>query len=68
MPRGRPKKLTAEQVMAELARHEKECGFRYTRLEEKLEDNKVSLKSLDVRLWGLSVLIIGAAVAENFLP
>ena len=46
MPRGRPKKLTAEQVMAELAKHEKECGFRYTRLEEKLEDTKLGLKGL----------------------
>ena len=54
--------------MAELAKNEKECGFRYTRLEEKLEDNNASLKSLDVRLWGLGVLIIGAAVAENFIP
>ena len=67
MPRGRPKKLTAEQVMAELATHEKEYGFRYTRLEEKLEVNKASLKGLDMRLWGLGVLIIGAAVAENFV-
>ena len=67
MPRGRPKKITAEEVMAELARHEKECGFRYTKLEEKLEDNKASLKGLDIRLWGLGVLIIGAAVAENFV-
>jgi hypothetical protein len=67
MPRGRPKKkvLTAEEVMFELAKHESECNLRYKRIEERLEDQKCHLKALDTRMWGLAVLIIGAAIAQE---
>ena len=69
MPRGRPKKesLTAEQVMHELAMHEAECTLRYKRIEEILQDQKTYLKGLDVRMWGLAVLIIGAAAVQKLL-
>ena len=69
MPRGRPKKekLTVEQVMHELAKHEAECPLRYKRIEEILGDQKSQLKGLDIRMWGLGVLIIGAAVAQKLL-
>jgi len=69
MPRGRPKKetLTTEQVMQELAKHEAECTLRYKRIEEILGDQKSQLKGLDIRMWGLAVLIIGAAAVQKLL-
>ena len=69
MPRGRPKKekLSVEEVMHELAKHEAECTLRYKRIEEILGDQKNQLKGLDIRMWGLGVLIIGAAVAQKLL-
>jgi len=69
MPRGRPKKeiITAEQVMHELSMHEAECTLRYKRIEEILQDQKTHLKGLDVRMWGLAVLIIGAAAVQKLL-
>jgi len=69
MPRGRVKKeeLTTEQVMFELAKHEAECNLRYKRIEERLDDQKSHLKGLDIRMWGLAVLIIGAAAVQELI-
>jgi hypothetical protein len=53
--------------MHELAKHEAECTLRYKRIEEILGDQKNQLKGLDLRMWGLGVLIIGAAVAQKLL-
>ncbi len=45
-------------VLARLEKHEAECNLRYQRIEEKLTDNKDALKSFDIKLWGLAVLIL----------
>ena len=43
-----------------MEKHEKESDRRFERIEKQLE-------RLDMRLWGIAVLIIAAAVAGRFL-
>jgi len=61
------KELQAKDVLLLLESHEKECSSRYERIEEKLAEQKAFLEKLDVRMWGLAVLIVGVAVAERFM-
>jgi hypothetical protein len=61
------KELQAKDVLLLLESHEKECSSRYERIEEKLTDQKAFLEKLDLRMWGLAVLIVGVAVAERFM-
>jgi hypothetical protein len=61
------KELHAKDVLLLLESHEKECSARYERIEEKLTDQKAFLEKLDLRMWGLAVLIVGVAVAERFM-
>jgi hypothetical protein len=61
------KELQAKDVLLLLESHEKECSSRYERIEEKLTEQKAFLEKLDVRMWGLAVLIVGVAVAERFM-
>ena len=61
------KELQAKDVLLLLESHEKECSARYERIEEKLTDQKAFLEKLDMRMWGLAVLIVGVAVAERFM-
>jgi hypothetical protein len=50
--------MRVEDVLSKLEKHEAECNLRYTRIEERLDDHKNNLKSLDIKLWGLAVLIV----------
>ena len=61
------RELQAKDVLLLLAEHENECNTRYERIEEKLTDQKAFLEKLDLRMWGLAVLIVGVAVAERFM-
>lgn len=61
------RELHAKDVLLLLADHERECNNRYERIEEKLADQKSFLEKLDLRMWGLAVLIVGVAVAERFI-
>jgi len=61
------KELQAADVLLLLETHESECSLRYERIEEKLTDQKAFLEKLDLRMWGLAVLIVGVAVAERFV-
>jgi|TARA_B100000424_G_C22945346_1_gene503160 hypothetical protein len=49
--------MKADEVLRLLEKHEEECNRRYTKIEK-------SLDSLDYKLWGLAILIIGTV----FLP
>lgn len=61
------RELQAKDVLLLLADHENECNTRYERIEEKLAEQKSFLEKLDLRMWGLAVLIVGVAVAERFM-
>tara|TARA_R110000751_G_scaffold40719_2_gene96171 strand:- start:4507 stop:4764 length:258 start_codon:yes stop_codon:yes gene_type:complete len=54
-------------VLAKLEKHEAECTLRYQRIDEKLSGQKLSMKALDVKIWGLAVLIIIAPMVHKFL-
>ena len=54
-------------VLAKIEKHEAECDLRYQCIDEKLSDQKLSLKSLDLKIWGLAVLIIIAPIVHKFL-
>ena len=58
-------RLSVTEVMAELVKHEAECDLRYKRIEERLDDQKEHLKGLDLRMWGIAVLIIGIAITDR---
>ena len=59
--------MKVEEVLAKLEKHEAECNLRYKRIEERLDDQKETLKGLDYKIWGLAVLIIVAPLVHKFL-
>lgn len=57
--------MKVEEVLAKLEKHEAECNLRYKRIDEKLDEHKASLKNLDVKLWGLAILVVLAPVVTK---
>ena len=57
---GRAKrgKMTVKEMLALLEKHEEECNRRYAKIERGLD-------KLDMRMWGIAALIVGAAVLEK---
>ena len=58
---GRAKRgetMKPEDVLKLLEKHEEECNRRYAEIQKQLD-------RLDVRLWGIAVLIIAAAIAQR---
>ena len=60
-------KMKAADVLKELEKHEAECSIRYSNIEQQLSDQKISLKSLDNKVWALAVLVIIAPFASKLL-
>jgi len=63
-----------QEILSRIERHEAECNLRYARIEERLEDqkeliskNSTSLERLDLKVWGLAVLIIVTPFAAKLL-
>jgi len=57
--------MRVEEVLSRLEKHEAECNLRYKRIEERLDDqkdmvskNSEALTRLDIKIWGLAILII----------
>ena len=70
---GKVLKMQVEEVLSRLEKHEAECNLRYRRIEERLDDqkefiakNSEALSKLDLKIWGIAVLIVLAPVAANF--
>ena len=66
--------MEIQEILARIERHEAECNLRYARIEKRLEDqkeliskNSTSLERLDLKVWGLAVLIITTPFAAKFL-
>lgn len=57
--------MKVEEVLARLEKHEAECNLRYQRIEEKLEEQKKTLNSLDYKIWGLGLLILLTPVVHR---
>jgi|TARA_B100001059_G_scaffold114519_1_gene114810 hypothetical protein len=64
--------MEIQQLIAKLEKHEAECNLRYARIEERLEDQKEfisknsdSLSKLDIKIWGLAILIIVSPFAAK---
>ena len=57
---GRAKRgrMTVKEMLALLEKHEEECNRRYAKIERGLD-------KLDMRMWGIAALIVGAAVLEK---
>ena len=50
--------MKADDVLKLLEKHEDECNRRYAEIQKQVD-------KLDVRLWGIAALIIGAAVIQE---
>ena len=50
--------MKADDVLKLLEKHEDECNRRYAEIQKQLD-------KLDVRLWGIAALIIGAAIIQE---
>ena len=50
--------MTVKEVLSLLQKHEEECNRRYAKIEK-------SLDKLDVRMWGIAALIVGAAILDK---
>jgi len=61
------KELQAKDVLLLLERHESECNIRYEAINEKLASQSETLKTLDMRMWGIAALIIASFLAEKLL-
>jgi hypothetical protein len=59
--------MKALDVLKELEKHEAECLLRYKNIEEKLNDQKSTLKLLDVKVWGIAVLVLVVPFAAKLL-
>ena len=59
--------LSGQGLTARLEKHEAECALRYARIEERLDDQKQSLNKLDIKIWGLAVLIISAPIFTKII-
>ena len=59
--------MKTEELLQRLIQHEKECELRYERIEERLDDQKQSLNKLDIKIWGLAVLIISAPIFTKMI-
>ena len=59
--------MRIEDVLSKLEKHEAECALRYERIGERLDDQKNSLKALDVKIWGLAVLIVVTPFLHKFI-
>jgi hypothetical protein len=58
--------MRVEDVLAKLEKHEAECNLRYQRIEEKLTEQKSALDRLDIKIWGLAILILVAPLVHKF--
>lgn len=59
--------MRVEEVLNKLEKHEAECALRYARIEERLDDQKGSLKALDLKIWGLAILIISVPIFNRLV-
>ncbi len=66
--------MEVKDILAKLEKHEAECNLRYARIEERLEDqkdliskNSASLDRLDLKIWGIAVLIVVTPFATKLL-
>lgn len=64
--------MQVEEVLSRLEKHEAECNLRYKRIEERLDDQKIliaqnseALSKLDLKIWGLAVLIVLTPLAAK---
>jgi len=55
------------EILSRLEAHEAECNLRYQRIEERLAEQKESLKSLDMKIWGIAVLVIIAPFSSQII-
>jgi len=52
--------MTIKELLVLQQKHEEECNERYKKIDKQLD-------KLDMRLWGIAVLIIATAVAGRLL-
>jgi len=52
--------MKVEEVLKRLEKHEAECNERYQKIDKQLD-------KLDMRLWGIALLIIATAIAGKLL-
>ena len=58
--------MEAKDVANMLAKHEAEAKVRLEEYNRRFYQIEKKLDKLDMRMWGLAVLIVGVAVAERF--
>ena len=59
--------LSGQGLTARLEKHEAECALRYERIEERLDNQQKSLDRLDMKIWGIALLIITTPVINRFV-
>jgi len=52
--------MKVEDVLKLLEKHEEECNRRYAKIDKQLD-------RLDVRLWGIAILIVATALAGDYI-
>ena len=57
----------AQQTLAELKTHQRECALRYERIEERLSEGSEKFKKLEMMLWGVYPFMVATIVASRLL-
>ena len=66
--RKAPTKVSeAQQTLAELKTHQRECALRYERIEERLSEGSEKFKKLEMIIWGVYPFIAISILATKFL-
>ena len=57
----------SQPTLNELKTHQKDCTFRYERIEERLNEGSEKFKKLEMMIWGVYPFMVATIVAAKFL-
>jgi len=57
----------AQEALAEIKAHERECAIRYEFIEKRLDEGSEKFKRLERLIWGVYPFMVATILAARFL-
>ena len=57
----------AQEALAEIKAHERECAIRYEYIEKRLDEGEEKFKKLEMMIWGVYPFMVATIVAARLL-
>ena len=57
----------AQEALAEIKAHERECAIRYEHIEKRLDEGSAKFKRLEMLIWGVYPFIAASIFATKYL-